>query len=74
MKEHDPQQQDAELVQAIGENIAIIARRSARAVMLTQRIAQLCPHMASEGTDEQGGEREAGMETEEAQTDGGLFL
>lgn len=73
MKEHDPQQQDAELVQAIGENIAIIARRSARAAILTQRIAQICPHAACEETDGQGQERER-MDVEDAQADGGLFL
>lgn len=73
MKEYDPQQEDDELVQAIGENIAIIARRSARAALLAQRIVQICPQVTCYEADERNGGPPR-TEVEGAQADKGLFL
>lgn len=68
MKEFDPDQEDPELLQAIGENIAIILRRRARAAKLEERIRELSPGTTCEETVQstEGGPSENG--------DAGIFL
>lgn len=58
MQAFDPDRKDEELVQAVGENIEIIARRAARAARLQERIDVLCPQAVCDKESNQGNVRE----------------
>lgn len=71
MRRFDPHRQDTDLVQAVGENIEIIARRLAKAHQLQNRIDELCPTSCQKEAPQD--QRQAQDEAPE-QGDGGMFL
>lgn len=75
MRTFDPDRKDKDLVQAVGENIEIIARRTARAARLQERIDVLSPDGACEKESNEKDGRE-GAAAEETGTDAqpGLYL
>lgn len=67
IRQFDPHHRDSELVQAVGENIEIIARRLAQAQQLQKRIDELCPSSCQKDGE---GDRQSSHQ----EPDQGLYL